>query len=352
MAAAFEEFGLMPGHMPLSRHRKCMTTGTCKYCPLGARFSADQVLDQLASNPRFAGLRVKCNAPAIRLITSSRRRVQGVEYLDNNTGATIEARASIIVVAAGTFETPKLLQRSRGAHWDNGVGNDCGNVGRFLLSHSQLKARGRKRGNPQRWFQEYDFPTLMSRSWDVPQHQAEGKLFLYNHKKLPNFDFAAMMIAGKSRDEIEAAFTESHEVQLEAFFEDKGQPANFVACDPSRRTRFGLPMTTVRYDRTPEAGAAIGRWLTRMTRLVEAMGYEVVSSTVGPPAGHHASGTCRMGDDPRESVTDRHLRVHGIDNLYLCSNAVFPTSSAVNPTLTLVALAFRLAGHLFGARHG
>jgi choline dehydrogenase-like flavoprotein len=55
-----------------------------------------------------------------------------------------------------------------------------------------------------------------------------------------------------------------------------------------------------------------------------------------------------MGATPEEGVTDANLRVHGTDNLYVCSNAVFPTGSAVNPTLTLTAVSLRLADHLLG----
>jgi choline dehydrogenase-like flavoprotein len=53
-----------------------------------------------------------------------------------------------------------------------------------------------------------------------------------------------------------------------------------------------------------------------------------------------------MGEDPRTSVTDRDLRIHDTSNLYLCGAEVFVTGSAVPPTLTIVALAHRLADHL------
>lgn len=65
----------------------------------------------------------------------------------------------------------------------------------------------------------------------------------------------------------------------------------------------------------------------------------------GAYGGHHI-GTARMGNDPRNSVVDRHCRVHSTDNLYIASSAVFPTSSQANPTLTIVAMALRLADHL------
>ena len=65
----------------------------------------------------------------------------------------------------------------------------------------------------------------------------------------------------------------------------------------------------------------------------------------GAYGGHHI-GTARMGSDPLTSVVDVDCKVHGVDNLYVASSAVFPTSSQANPTLTIVALALRLADHL------
>ena len=62
--------------------------------------------------------------------------------------------------------------------------------------------------------------------------------------------------------------------------------------------------------------------------------------------GGHLMGTTRMGEDPSRSVTDAAGRVHGFSNLYVAGSSLFPASSAANPTLTIVALALRLAEHL------
>jgi choline dehydrogenase-like flavoprotein len=72
---------------------------------------------------------------------------------------------------------------------------------------------------------------------------------------------------------------------------------------------------------------------------------ELEMSRYGAYGGHHM-GTARMGSDPRTSVVDANGRVHGVANLYITGGAVFPTSSQANPTLTIVALAARLAAHL------
>jgi choline dehydrogenase-like flavoprotein len=62
--------------------------------------------------------------------------------------------------------------------------------------------------------------------------------------------------------------------------------------------------------------------------------------------GNHQYGTTRMHDSPRKGVVDRHCRVHGTDNLYVAGSSVFPTTGSANPTLTIVALAARLAARL------
>jgi len=72
---------------------------------------------------------------------------------------------------------------------------------------------------------------------------------------------------------------------------------------------------------------------------------EIEVTRYGAYGGHHL-GTTRMGSDPRTSVVDADCRVHGTDNLFIASGAVFPTSSQANPTLSIVALAVRMAMHL------
>jgi choline dehydrogenase-like flavoprotein len=72
---------------------------------------------------------------------------------------------------------------------------------------------------------------------------------------------------------------------------------------------------------------------------------EAEMTRYGAYGGHHI-GTARMGSDPRSSVVDADCRVHGVHNLYIAGSATFPTSGQANPTLTIVAMAARLAEHL------
>jgi choline dehydrogenase-like flavoprotein len=68
--------------------------------------------------------------------------------------------------------------------------------------------------------------------------------------------------------------------------------------------------------------------------------------TLGMSGGQHQAGTCRMGDDPRSSVTDKWARVHGHDNLYVIDASLHVTNGGFNPVLTIMANAFRCSERL------
>lgn len=348
MLEAFDKCGVEPGKMPIARYRKCMATGTCKYCPIGSRYTAQDALDELIDDPRHVHLEVRCLATVTELRADSKARVAAVDYIDTQSGETITVAGDTFVVAAGTYESPKLLMRSKSSFWPDGIGNDHDLVGRYIVSHSFLRVRGTLLANKRRWVQEYDFPTLMSRTYDSPEQQLDGKIFLFKNRVLPNVDIARLMIQGKTRDQIRDVLSGPMQFELQAFYEEKGQHHNRLV-ERAGTNRFGLPLMTIEYLREEKFDERTKRQLALMQPVIEAMGCSDVKTFVDDPGGHHASGTCRMAKTPEEGVTDSHMKVFGTDNLYVCSNAAFPTCAAVNPTLTLTALTMRLSDYLLGA---
>lgn len=345
MLQAFVNLGIKPGKMPMARYRKCFTTGTCKYCPFGSRFSALNILTDLMENKAYCNLTVRANSPVRKINCKSKSEIESIECLNNITGEVTIEEAENFIICSGAYETPKLLMNSKNEFWQNGVGNDADLLGRFIISHSMLKVKGRYPENKERWFQEYDFPTLMSRTYDSPERQKIGKIFLFKNRVLPNIDIASLMIAGKTPEEIDAIMTGPMEMELQAFMEEKGKFENRLQIVEGT-DRFGLPLTTINFNRTDTEKANAVENLKLMEKVILEMGYEIVYSKTEDPGAHHTTGTCRMGKTPELGVTDENLKVHNIENMYLCSNGVFPTGSAVNPTLTLTALSMRLADHL------
>jgi choline dehydrogenase-like flavoprotein len=131
--------------------------------------------------------------------------------------------------------------------------------------------------------------------------------------------------------------------------EDAPQPGNRVDLDPTVRDVFGLPVPRVTY--RPHAYEVETRrfYVPVMRELVLNAGARRVFTAPcetllgGPPTSRHVLGTLRMGSDPAASVVDAAGRFHDVDNLYACDGSVFPTSSGYNPTLTLIAVALRIA---------
>ena len=84
--------------------------------------------------------------------------------------------------------------------------------------------------------------------------------------------------------------------------------------------------------------------------LLEAGAYKVDVDRLMRYSGWHLLGTTRMGDDPATSVLDRWSRSHDVSNLYVVDGSCFVTSSGVNPTSTIVAIALRAADHIVETR--
>lgn len=249
------------------------------------------------------------------------------------------------VLAAGSYESPKLLLQSSSHDWPDGLGNRHDQVGRHLVSHPFLHVRARLPTNFNRWNQELDFPTFMSRHFDSPEQQQFGKLFLFKDRSRPSIDLAKLMIEGKSRREIHQLSQGPMEFELQGFMEEFSTPRNRVLIGDGVN-RFGLPQTKIDFERETDFTDRAASRLAIMEKIVAAMGATIERKGVRPQRGDHAAATCRMGKTPATSVVDKDLRVHDIENLWVCSNAVFPTGAAVNPTLTLTALSLRLSQHL------
>jgi choline dehydrogenase-like flavoprotein len=121
----------------------------------------------------------------------------------------------------------------------------------------------------------------------------------------------------------------------------------------TRRDRFGLPIVQVDWRPTASDRASIRASQKAVDKALGAAGLGRVEFMLGdehPPTlmegNFHHLGATRMHTDPAKGVVDPDCRVHGVRNLYVAGSSVFPTYGCSNPTLTVVALALRLADHL------
>lgn len=356
-ADALDKLKISYAHLPIarrgvsdevSRHAPCQTTGTCKYCPFGARYAAGNYLDDYRQWNDRPNLEVRLGAPVLEVRMAAKNRAAGLTYLDIASGKTVFEEAAHVIIAAGTIESANLLQRSLSPFWPQGVGNDHDLVGRYFITHPYFTLTAVLPSNPDRLQPEMDFPTLVSRHFDTAAEQSPGKYMFIAPPKTVDITLAKLMQSGLDRAAIDARLKGPNNITIQGMIEVFGKHDNKVT--PMRTVnKFGLPMTSVRYVQDQGFDARMNTITQQIHAIFSAMGATPDGSRSVSWRADHAACTCRMGQDPDESVVDPELRVHGVDNLYVLSNAVFPNIGSINPTLTLTALALRLGDHLVGA---
>jgi choline dehydrogenase-like flavoprotein len=354
LISAFEALKMSYGHVPIARRgisdttqrrAPCQTTGTCKYCPFGARFTATDRLNELHDWHDYPNFEVRTGAVVERLEMASKGRAAGV-FINTRSGTEPEhIEAARIVVAAGTLESAKLLLRSVSTDWPAGVGNNHDLVGRHLATHPYFVIEGSIATNPLNLQAENGFPTLCTRHFDSPAEQASGKFILVNPNESPRPSLAKQMQSGMTRTQIDSALSGTTLVEVHGMVEVFGRATNKVD-NSSRRNRLGMLETRVDYTKDAGFDTRMAQIRAHVERIFRAMNVDPTGNMSISWRADHAACTCRMGVDPADSVVDANLAVHDVDNVFVCSNATFPSIGAINPTLTLTALALRLGDHL------
>ena len=195
------------------------------------------------------------------ITAADKRRASSVVYTDTATGNSVAVQAKRIIVAGGSIESAKLLQRSTSSHWPTGIGNDNDLVGRYFITHPYFILSGFLKSNNLKLQPEMNFPTLVSRQFDKESEQKKGKFVLVNPPDTVPVALAAKMQAGFTRREIDGYLTGRLPLQVHGMVEVFGRRENRIQNLP-RRNHVGLPQTSVDYsadngfkDRMAETGS-------------------------------------------------------------------------------------------------
>ncbi|MWG35729.1 GMC oxidoreductase [Halomarina oriensis] len=344
----------------------CVGYGTCKpVCPSRAKYTAERHV----ARAEAAGATVVANAPVQRLATDANgERVVRVVYTDDGPSGDGEERtveAEQFVLAAGGVETPRLLLLSADERTPDGLANSSGAVGRYFMDHLYAGTGGvlddptRQKHvgfNTSECHQFYDDPTAGASGTDgsVPATDADCgpiKLEFVNYAGPAPTDVA--LDSERWGDELLTAVRERYGqfVEVGALVGQLPRAENRVELDPDRTDDHGNPVPRVVWDVDDRTRRTVARANEIQEAILDELGAER-RWQVGPedtgPAFHHM-GTTRMGTDPETSVVDPNLRTHDHPNCSVVSSSVFPTGGAMNPTLTIAALALRAADRLDAA---
>jgi choline dehydrogenase-like flavoprotein len=133
--------------------------------------------------------------------------------------------------------------------------------------------------------------------------------------------------------------------------EDLPDETNRVVLDPMRTDAFGIPAAKILYRLSDNSQQLVAFHQARARESLQAAGaYETVVAPFIRATGWHLLGTAMMGSDPARSVVDQWGRSHDIENLFIFDGSLWPTSSGMNPTATIAALALRNTEHLIEQR--
>jgi choline dehydrogenase-like flavoprotein len=133
--------------------------------------------------------------------------------------------------------------------------------------------------------------------------------------------------------------------------EDLPDDENRVVLDPTLRDGDGIPAPKLIYRMSGNSRRLLEFHLARARESLEAAGaHETVVAPLIRETGWHLLGTAKMGADPATSVVDAWGRCHDVPNLFIFDGSIWPTSSGMNPTATIAALALRCAERLVETR--
>ena len=347
--------GLNPFHLPLGilldeKHGKATPSSICIRCdafdgfPCLLNGKADaQVICIDPTIARFPNVTLLTGAYASRLETDPAG--QTVKYVHvEREGRQERYAADIVVVACGALSSAQLLLRSHGPGHESGLANGSDQVGRNYMRHNQSVLMAFLKTANTTVFQKTlacsDF-YFESDDWEYPLgliqmcatthgDQVRGEeVPSWLDSWLPQMPFD--LLAG-------------HSLDFWLSSEDLPHPDNRISYDGDR-TILALHETNM------EAHRRLKKKLEEIMRkcgaapvLMERNLYLGKDIPIGGTA--HQAGTLKFGTDPRSSVLDTNCKAHQLDNLYATDAGFFPSIGSVNPTLTIIANALRVADHL------
>jgi choline dehydrogenase-like flavoprotein len=284
-------------------------------------------LDALEAAAKTGRLLCRQGAIARKILVDSSGRTQGIVWIDQQSGTMERVNASLIFVCASTLESTRLLLLSRSAQNPNGLGASSGVLGRFLMDHILVTARGLA-------------PSL------APGADREQGRCLY----LPRFDARTSPEPAPGRgfgvQVYQSSLSFGGVFFAASFGEMTPRPENRVTLDPKRRDAWNIPILRIECSYNQSELLRAREQETALRELAEIARVRFTSVRSEPPGSAiHECGTARMGTDPSNSVLDPYNQCWDAPGLYVTDGASFPSLGAHNPTLTILALTARACDH-------
>ncbi len=314
------------------------------------------------------------NAMVREVTLGPQGRADGVLFIDKATGREHRAKGRIVVLAASACESVRVLLNSKSPQFPNGLANSSGLVGRYIMDTVGASLSGQipQMENLPPHNEDGAGGAHVYAPWWLYKEQLAGKLGfargyhieLGGGRAMPNYGTGGGL-ESFTRGSFGRQFKEDARRYYGSFmsFSGRGEmipnEGSYCELDPVAKDKWGIPVLRFSWQWTEHETRQAAHMMATFHDIISAMGGRVVGASparnrpgeqVIGKGGHviHEVGGALMGLDPKKSVTDQWCRTWDVKNLYLTDAAPFVSSPDKNPTITIMALAWRAAEHMLG----
>ena len=337
---------------------KCFGRGACGRRPGGCDIHAafDSPTGLIYPAMDTGNLTLRTNSTAYEITVDKKTgKANGVAFIDSQTHKALEAKAKVVVVAASTLESARLLLLSKSPQHPNGIGNSSNHVGHNFCEHlmgpgvtglvKELvgKEHGNEDGRPGGFYVPR-FRNLRDKQPGFIRgygfEGGGGKSMFPDSTDRPGFGKAYK----KEVRDYAGAF-----INMGGFGEVLPRYENSVSIDPNVKDAWGIPVLKFDYNFGDNEKKMAEDMAVTAKEMFEAAGIEIIGvdrELLTPGWSIHELGTSRMGNDPKTSVLNQFQQSHDVKNLFVVDGSSHVNASCQNPTWTIMALAWRSCDHL------
>ena len=332
----------------------CQYRNRCRRgCPYGAYFSSNS--STLPAAELTGNMTLKPNSLVHEIIYDKNlRKATGVRVIDSNTKEVFDYKAKVIFLCASTVGSTSILMQSISERFPNGMGNDSGELGHNLMDHHfQVGADAIIEGIEEKYYigrkpAGFYIPRFRNVGGDSNQKNYTRGYAYQGDASRGGVSKNALELGYGS--DFKRSITKPGEwsIGMQAFGEILPYHENKMYLDQDDKDSWGLPKVVFDAEIKENELNMRKDMMQQAIEMFEAAGAkEIVPYDKKYIFGNgiHEMGTARMGDNPKNSVLNKHNQIHAVKNVYVTDGSCMTSSGNANPSLTYMALTARAVKH-------
>jgi len=339
-------------HTSLGRGQ-CQARDLCsRGCPFGAYFSTQSATLPAARKTGLLTLKTGAVVHSI-IYDEKKQRAAGVRVIDAITKEITEYYAKIIFLNAGSINSNLLLLHSTSSRFPNGLGNDSGTLGKYIMTHNyRVRASGVLEGMPDSYYagrrpNGVYMPRFRNFGSDKQNNFTRGYALACS-------SYRQGWTRGNGMDEIGIELKDKLEQPGPWVFfgtamgEMLPYEDNRVWLDKDKKDDWGIPLLHADVHWHDNENLMAKDALEQMQEMFDKAGLKEIKSEdnqQAPGKDIHEMGGCRMGHDPKDSMLNKWNQLHAVKNVFVTDGACMTSSACQNPSLTYMAITARAADY-------